>query len=404
MATNLLDISKGHFTDIAIAKAASFLGENNAATYKAINFILPALLGGMANKSASSEGVNELMQHLKNSSKIDMSGSLGTLIGGGTLTQNLMGTGRELISSLFEKRAGHIADWIATNANIKIASASSLMNIVSPILMNLISKRGVSNANGFVNLLNEQLPILRDANLPEGLVKVANLDLTTQVTTKVDNIDDESTFDFDFSKLVPWILGAIGIAACIFLYKTCSIPDLSKPSATLADKTTNTPAATTTATTTPTAVIDSVHKLTLPEGVMDIPKGSFLDKLYTEVTDPKADLTKPLTLDSIYFKNASARLTPESIAQATELSKLLRAYPNVEIRIEGHTDNFGIPEKNLRLSYLRAASVKRFLTRSGIVPTRITTEGLGDTKPIADNATPEGMAKNRRIEVYVTKK
>ena len=75
MATNLLDISKGHFTDMAISKAASFLGENNYATYKAINFILPALLGGMANKAASAEGVNELILHLKDSNKIDMSRS-----------------------------------------------------------------------------------------------------------------------------------------------------------------------------------------------------------------------------------------------------------------------------------------------------------------------------------------
>ena len=404
MATNLLDISKGHFTDIAIAKAANFLGENNPSTYKAINFILPALLGGMANKSADSNGVNDLMQHLKASNKIDMSGALGTLIGGGAATQNLVSAGSGIIISIFEKRAGHIADWIATNSNIKIASASSLMNMVAPILMNLISKRGGSNANNFVGLLNEQLPILRDANLPDGLIKVANLDLTTAVTTKVENVDDESSINFDITKLVPWLLGAIGIAACVFVYKTCSIPDLSKPTTTIAEKAANTPAAPATAQTAAPVVKDSVHKLTLPEGVFDIPKGSFLDKIYTEITDPKADLTKPLTLDSIYFKNASARLTPESIAQVTELSKILIAYPSVEIKIEGHTDNFGIPEKNLRLSYLRAASVKRFLARSGIVPERIATEGLGDTKPIADNATPEGMAKNRRIEVYVTKR
>ena len=400
MATNLLDISKGHFTDIAIAKAARFLGENNFATYKAINLILPALLGGMANKSASSEGVNELMQHLKTSNKIDMSGSLGTLIGGGTPTQNLMGTGRDIISSVFDKRSGHIADWLATNAQIKIASATSLMNIVSPILMHLISKRGGTSANSFVGLLNEQLPILRNANLPEGLIKVANLDLTTQVTTKVEEVAEER---MDFSKFMPWVLLALVVLGALYFFKTCAFSSAETTP-------TTTPAIEKPATATPTnptptpTVVDSVHKLTLPEGVIDIPKGSFLDKLYTEITDTKADLTKPLTLDSIYFKNASARLTPESINQVTELSKIMKAYPTVEIKIVGHTDNFGIPDKNLRLSYLRAASVKRFLTNSAIAPLRIATEGLGDTKPIADNGTPEGMAKNRRIEVYVTKR
>jgi outer membrane protein OmpA-like peptidoglycan-associated protein len=399
MATNLLDISKGHFTDIAIGKAANLLGENNAATYKAVNFILPAFLGGMANKAASSEGANELMQHFKDSSKIDMSGPLGTLMGGGTSTNALMSAGTDMVNSIFGKRTGHIADWVATNTKIKIASASSLMNMVAPILMNLISKRSSATGTSVLGLLNEQMPILRNANLPEGLIKVANLDLTAAITTKV---DEEAAEPVDFTKFIPWIIGAAVVLGGLFFFKTCmSESDSPKP---VAEK----PAATTATAPAPVAAaqprVDSVPRLTLPEGVFDIPKGSFLDKLYTEITDPKADLTKPLTLDSVYFKNASARLTPESRAQVDELVKILKAYPTVEIKIEGHTDNFGIPEKNLRLSNIRAASVKRYLTMNGIVPERITTEGFGDAKPIADNATPEGMAKNRRIEVYVTKK
>lgn len=403
MATNLLDISKGHFTDIAIGKAANLLGENNAATYKAVNFMLPVFLGGMANKAASSEGASELMQHFKDSSKIDMSGPLGTLMGGGASTDTLMSAGTDMVNSIFGKRAGHIADWVATNTKIKIASASSLMNMVAPILMNMISKRSSVTGTSVLGLLNEQMPILRNANLPDGLVKAANLDLTTAITAKV---DEETTEPVDFTKFVPWIIGAVVVLGGLLFFKTC-MSESGSPKPVTEKPATTTPAATTT--TAPVAaaqprVDSSAHKLTLPEGVFDIPKGSFLDKLYTEITDPKADLTKPLTLDSVYFKNASARLTPESRTQVDELVKILKAYPTVEIKIEGHTDNFGIPEKNLRLSNIRAASVKRYLTMNGIVPERITTEGFGDAKPIGDNATPEGMAKNRRIEVYVTKK
>ena len=403
MATNLLDISRGHFTDIAIGKAANLLGENNAAAYKAVNFFLPIFLGGMANKAASSEGASALMQHFKDSNKIDMSGPLGTLMGGGASTDALMSAGTDIVNSLFGKRTGHIADWVATNTKIKIASASSLMNMVAPILMNMISKRSSATGTSVLSLLNEQMPILRNANLPEGLVKAANLDLTTAITAKVEEEDSEP---MDFTKFVPWILGAVVLLGVAFFFKTC-MSEIGSPTPVAETPVASAPAATTT-TAAPVAAaqprVDSVHKLTLPEGVFDIPKGSFLDKLYTEITDPKADLTKPLTLDSVYFKNASARLTPESRAQVDELVKILKAYPTVEIKIDGHTDNFGIPDKNLRLSYLRAASVKRYLTTNGIVETRIAIQGFGDAKPIADNATPEGMAKNRRIEVYVTKK
>lgn len=402
MATNLLDISKGHFTDIAIGKAANLLGENNASTYKAVNLMLPIFLGGMANKAANNEGATQLMQHLKNSNKIDMSGPLGTLMGGGTATDGLMSTGREIVSNLFDKRTGHIADWIATNTKIKIASASNLMNMVAPILLNLIGKRSSLTGNSVVSLLNEQLPILRNANIPEGLVAAAKLDLTTPITTK---IDDDVEERMDFSKYIPWVFGAVLLVGGLFLLKTC-LSEPSSPSKTTSAAAEKPATATTNpvAPATPIVVKDSAHKLTLPEGVFEIPKGSFLDKLYTEITDQKADLTKPLTLDSVYFKNASARLTPESRTQVDELVKIMKAYPTVEIKIDGHTDNFGIPDKNLRLSNLRAASVMRYLTLNGIIPTRIVTQGFGDTKPIADNATPEGMAKNRRIEVFVTKR
>ncbi len=399
MATNLLDIAKGHFTDIAIGKAANFLGENNQSIYKAMSYILPSLIGGMANKSDSSDSVNKLVQHLKDSSKMDMSISLNKLMSGGTETQNLMSSGSGIVTSIFGNKTGPITDWIAKNTQIKTTSTTSLMHIVAPILMNLISQRSGTSGNSFVNLLNEQLPILGDENLPEGLLKAANLDLSNVITTQVEDIVEER---MDFSKFMPWVLGAIALLAGLYFFKNCSLPSFD----TLKTETVaETPAQTENTNATPTpSVLDSKHQLNLPEGIVEIPKGSFLDKLYTEIMDPKADLTKPLTLDSIYFGNASARLRPESKTQVDELVKILKAFPNVDIKIEGHTDNFGIPDKNLRLSFIRAASVKRYLTINGIDQIRITTEGLGDTKPIADNGTPEGMAKNRRIEVFITKK
>ncbi len=397
MATNLLDIAKGHFTDIAIAKAASFLGENSPAIYKAISYILPTLIGGMASKSDNSEGINQLVQHLKNNSKLDTFMSVNILMSGGMETQALMKNGGEMISSIFDKKTGQITDWIAKNAQIKPSSAVSLMNIVAPILINLISQRSGTSASSFVNLLNEQLPILRNANLPDGLIKAADLDFSAAITTHVDDNVEER---MDFSKFMPWVLLAIVIGVGIYFFRTCEfkIPNIST-SQTVEEKPLENES--------PIAApitSDSPHKLTFPEGVIEIPNGSFLDKLYTEIIDSKADLSQPLTLDSIYFGIASARLRPESKKQVDELVKILKAFPNVDIRIEGHTDNFGIPARNLRLSFIRAASVKRYLTLNGIDPDRITTVGSGDTKPLADNSTPEGKLKNRRIEVFIMKK
>ncbi len=74
------------------------------------------------------------------------------------------------------------------------------------------------------------------------------------------------------------------------------------------------------------------------------------------------------------------------------------SYASAEVAIHGHTDNVGGAKYNMKLSLGRAAAVKAYLVSKGIPAARITTKGFGFTKPVADNSTPEGRAKNRRIE------
>jgi outer membrane protein OmpA-like peptidoglycan-associated protein len=78
----------------------------------------------------------------------------------------------------------------------------------------------------------------------------------------------------------------------------------------------------------------------------------------------------------------------------------VKQQPTLRLEIQGHTDNVGAPERNRRLSEARAAAVKQYLVSNfGIAADRLTTSGLGDTKPVADNATEQGKAQNRRVEL-----
>jgi outer membrane protein OmpA-like peptidoglycan-associated protein len=72
-----------------------------------------------------------------------------------------------------------------------------------------------------------------------------------------------------------------------------------------------------------------------------------------------------------------------------------------KIRVDGHTDATGTAEYNVWLSEKRAVSVKTYLSEAGIAASRISTQGLGQTKPVADNKTPEGRERNRRVEVVI---
>lgn len=81
----------------------------------------------------------------------------------------------------------------------------------------------------------------------------------------------------------------------------------------------------------------------------------------------------------------------------SDLLAVLSANADWKLRIEGHTDNVGEQAANLKLSKLRAAAVASWLTGKGIDAARLSVAGLGDTQPVADNATEDGRARNRRV-------
>jgi OmpA-OmpF porin, OOP family len=106
---------------------------------------------------------------------------------------------------------------------------------------------------------------------------------------------------------------------------------------------------------------------------------------------------------NIQFKTGSAELTTKGTAELNKLVAILKAHTEIKkISIEGHTDNTGKADKNMILSEKRVAAAKMFLSKKGIDVSRVTTQGYGDTKPIADNTTADGKQQNRRVEVYVT--
>lgn len=103
----------------------------------------------------------------------------------------------------------------------------------------------------------------------------------------------------------------------------------------------------------------------------------------------------------LQFARAKADLTPESTDTLKELAEIANACPGFRIEIEGHTDAEGTDERNQRLSDRRARAVADFLARSGVDKNRLNTVGYGSSRPLADNSSEEGRAKNRRIEFLV---
>lgn len=112
-------------------------------------------------------------------------------------------------------------------------------------------------------------------------------------------------------------------------------------------------------------------------------------------------LSAAMAVGVINFKRADAALEPASKPTLDALAKIANQCPGFKISIEGHTDAEGIPERNNPLSERRAKAVSDYLISVGVEPARLKAVGYGAERPIADNATPEGRSKNRRIEFKV---
>jgi len=103
----------------------------------------------------------------------------------------------------------------------------------------------------------------------------------------------------------------------------------------------------------------------------------------------------------IVFKTGSAVLLAKGKPILDTVVAYLKRNPDVEVTIDGHTDNIGSDKVNNPLSVKRAEATKKYLVSKGVNGDRLTTAGFGSTQPVADNKTAEGRAKNRRIEIKI---
>jgi len=129
-------------------------------------------------------------------------------------------------------------------------------------------------------------------------------------------------------------------------------------------------------------------------------------------TPPKAEVMeiktaekgKSIILNNIYYATGAAELYPESYIILDEFAEFLIDHPNMKVEIQGHTDNVGNAAENMKLSQHRADNVVKYLIEKKVNSENLTAKGYGPTKPIADNTSIEGKAKNRRTEFLIVDK
>jgi outer membrane protein OmpA-like peptidoglycan-associated protein len=158
---------------------------------------------------------------------------------------------------------------------------------------------------------------------------------------------------------------------------------------------------------TPAASLGAFVPRTLPDGTtLTIPERGVEGRLLVFIENPSStpDSATWFDFDRLLFDTGSATLRPESQEQLQNVAAILKSHPNVHLKIGGYTDNVGDADQNLKLSEERATNVTHELERMGVSPSALEAKGYGQEHPVADNATEEGRALNRRISMLVTEK
>ncbi len=152
--------------------------------------------------------------------------------------------------------------------------------------------------------------------------------------------------------------------------------------------------------------IDTIYSV---EHVVDTLIVERVDTVYIEApqlkkaSDEEANRVLNLASQKLEFENDKSIILKKSYGELESLTNMLLLRPDLKIRLEGHTDNNGSEAYNLELSKNRVLAVKDFLVANGVEASRIETAYFGESKPIADNSTEEGKAKNRRVEMHYIK-
>lgn len=107
------------------------------------------------------------------------------------------------------------------------------------------------------------------------------------------------------------------------------------------------------------------------------------------------------SIEAVDFEPGDHRLNSSSRTSLASLVELLNTHPEIVLKLEGHTDNRGAARENLALSKRRVMSVVRYMVANGIDGNRLKPYGYGENRPIVENATEQGRARNRRIDMSV---
>jgi len=410
MATSIMDSILGLVTPEMKQALASRLGESPPAVQSGLGAATAATLGSLASRAGDSGFLGQILGMLGGGMGQNLLSGLTSVASGGP-TGGVADLVNKFLPVVFGSQQGQITSAISQQSGLSPSSGLGVLKMAVPLVMAYFAKgqsAGTLNVSSLGDMLRAEIPNLQ-SYLPSGLSGLFGgaagfaSASAARATSVVESGVKTATAG------APWWLVPVAIAGALLLawlvIRSMTTPKEALQSA--ANVTSGAASAVTNAGTAAWAALGDLMKVKLPDGsVLDVPSQGVEARLVKYLDDNSAPVsdTSWFDFDRLLFDTGKSTLQPASQEQLTNIAEILKAYPQVKIRIGGYTDNTGDPAANQRLSEERADSVMTELVRLGIDPARMSAKGYGEENPIADNSTEDGRQKNRRISLRVTEK
>jgi OOP family OmpA-OmpF porin len=373
---SILESVRGMLGPQIVNGVSSQLDEPTGVVQRGLEEGSAALLAGIGSKADQPGFMQQIFSFIKNpANDLAFAGVPAAAAAGGL--------GSQLLSTVFGSNQSAVADGIARETGMSAGKAATLLGMAAPMVLGMLGRTVQAtgmDASQLGQSLKSEMPGLT-SYLPAGLRSFFGR--APAVATMPAAVTQEA------AKAKRWVwpvLGLIALALIAFwiFHRAPSIPTID------------------------TSGLGAFFSTKLPDGTeLNIPQNGIENKLITFLNDSSrpVDTTTWFNFDRLLFDSNSATLQqPQSQEQLNNIVAILKAYPNAQVKIGGYTDNTGDPAANQTLSQNRAKNVTDAIVAGSIDPSRLQSQGYGDQYPVADNATPEGRAQNRRIALLVTQK
>jgi len=444
---NLIELLKNEVSDNVVSSLSQKAGVTEDQVKTGFSAGIPAVLAGIMKNGIGSD-----------------SGFLGKILPGLTGTESktedllsgnddsLLEKGKSLLGGLFGNDTNAVTDALSSSSGLSAEKSSGLMAMIAPLVMGFITKTMAAKGWNFSDLLGKIFESKSEitAALPQGLsdsLGLASLKLPKVELPKVE-IPKAEVPKADLPKVPPvnygaiqepksggsflkwliplliiiigawWIMGRSGCNKSTVGHVTDSLSSKVDSLGSKMDSAGSAMKAGADAVSSTVAgklneagdfVRDLGAKISkkLPDGTeISIGENSVESRLISFIEDKSkpVDKTTWFTFDRLYFETGKSTLKAESQEQLKNMVAILKAYPDVNLKLGGYTDNTGDAAINKKISNERANAAMMELVKLGVDPKRLEAEGYGAEHPIASNDTADGKAQNRRIDIRVTKK